>query len=91
MARSSNSTRSLRDNGQADKIKESGRNFTGAPSYYDQIWTSIKTVFFGFLIASAIAIPLGIAAGLSTLRQRRAQPAHPDLQTGLAAGLACRS
>ena len=41
------------------------RAYTGAPSYYSQIWTSIKTVFFGFLIASAVAIPLGIAAGLS--------------------------
>ena len=41
------------------------RAYTGAPSYYAQIWTSIKTVFFGFLIASIIAIPLGIAAGLS--------------------------
>ena len=39
--------------------------YTGAPSYYQQIWTSIKTVFFGFLIASIIAIPLGILAGLS--------------------------
>ena len=41
------------------------RAYTGAPSYYQQIWTSIKTVFFGFLIASIIAIPLGIMAGLS--------------------------
>ncbi|MEL6689000.1 MAG: ABC transporter permease [Pseudomonadota bacterium] len=41
------------------------RAYTGAPSYYQQIWTSIQTVFFGFLIASIIAIPLGIAAGLS--------------------------
>ncbi|WP_372884749.1 ABC transporter permease [Shimia sp.] len=41
------------------------RAYTGAPSYYSQIWTSIKTVFFGFLIASLVAIPLGIAAGLS--------------------------
>ena len=41
------------------------RAYTGAPSYYSQIWTSIKTVFFGFLIASVVAIPLGIAAGLS--------------------------
>jgi len=39
--------------------------FTGAPSYYDQIWTSIVTVFFGFLIGSTIAIPVGILAGLS--------------------------
>ncbi|MEL6959901.1 MAG: ABC transporter permease [Pseudomonadota bacterium] len=41
------------------------RAYTGAPSYYQQIWTSIKTVFFGFLIASVVAIPLGIMAGLS--------------------------
>ncbi|MEL6644228.1 MAG: ABC transporter permease [Pseudomonadota bacterium] len=41
------------------------RAYTGAPSYYDQIWTSIKTVFFGFLIATVVAVPLGIAAGLS--------------------------
>ncbi|MDF1873106.1 ABC transporter permease [Vannielia sp.] len=41
------------------------RAYTGAPSYYAQIWTSIKTVFFGFLIASIVAIPLGIMAGLS--------------------------
>ncbi|MEM8822248.1 MAG: ABC transporter permease [Pseudomonadota bacterium] len=41
------------------------RAYTGAPSYYQQIWTSILTVFFGFLIASVIAIPLGIMAGLS--------------------------
>ncbi|MDK3017799.1 ABC transporter permease [Pseudodonghicola flavimaris] len=51
------------DKGQPEKVKDIP--FTGAPSYYDQIWTSIKTVFFGFLIGSAIAIPLGILAGLS--------------------------
>jgi len=50
-------------NGQPDKVKNIP--FTGAPSYYSQIWTSIKTVFFGFLIATVIAVPLGIAAGLS--------------------------
>ncbi|PIB25015.1 nitrate ABC transporter permease [Amylibacter kogurei] len=51
--------------GNADKVKY--RTFTGAPTYYDQIWTSLKTVFFGFLVATAIAIPLGIAGGLSPL------------------------
>ena len=49
--------------GRADEVKDIP--YTGAPSYYQQIWTSIQTVFFGFLIASVIAIPLGIAAGLS--------------------------
>ncbi|MEX0310258.1 MAG: ABC transporter permease, partial [Tateyamaria sp.] len=51
--------------GRADKVKE--RVYTGKPTYYDQIWTSIKTVFFGFLLASIFAIPLGIAAGLSPI------------------------
>mmetsp|Transcript_13743 Transcript_13743/g.23395 ORF Transcript_13743/g.23395 Transcript_13743/m.23395 type:complete len:362 (+) Transcript_13743:199-1284(+) len=49
--------------GRADRVKE--RVYTGKPTYYDQIWTSVKTVFFGFFLASIIAIPLGIAAGLS--------------------------
>ncbi|WP_323765423.1 ABC transporter permease [Marinovum sp.] len=49
--------------GRADEVKSIA--YTGAPSYYQQIWTSIKTVFFGFLIATAVAVPLGIAAGLS--------------------------
>ncbi|KJZ19662.1 ABC transporter permease [Loktanella sp. S4079] len=50
-------------NGDMDKVRD--RPYTGKPTYYDQIWTSIKTVFFGFLIASVVAIPLGIMAGLS--------------------------
>ncbi|WP_282096144.1 ABC transporter permease [Epibacterium ulvae] len=49
--------------GKADRVKE--RVYTGKPTYYSQIWTSIKTVFFGFLIATAVAVPMGIAAGLS--------------------------
>ncbi|MCE8008179.1 ABC transporter permease [Aestuariivita sp.] len=53
----------LIDAGRADEVKQVA--YTGAPSYYNQIWTSIQTVFFGFLIATAIAVPLGIAAGLS--------------------------
>jgi nitrate/nitrite transport system permease protein len=44
-------------------IKE--RTYTGRPTYIDQIFTSLKTVFFGFLIASLIAIPLGILCGIS--------------------------
>ena len=49
--------------GKEDRVKE--RTYTGKPTYYQQIWTSIKTVFFGFLIATVVAVPLGIAAGLS--------------------------
>ena len=36
------------------------RKYTGKPTYLDQIATSLLTVFTGFFIASAIAIPTGI-------------------------------
>ncbi|WP_420419375.1 ABC transporter permease [Pacificispira sp.] len=49
--------------GKEDRVK--WREFTGAPSYYDQIWTSIQTVFFGFLLATVVAVPIGIICGLS--------------------------
>jgi len=39
--------------------------YTGKPTYIDQILTSLETVFAGFLLASALAIPIGIACGLS--------------------------
>jgi nitrate/nitrite transport system permease protein len=42
------------------------RPYTGQPTYFDQILTSILTVLTGFLIASIIAIPIGIICGLST-------------------------
>jgi len=41
------------------------RDYTGRPTFIDQIWTSIVTVFTGFILASLIAIPLGVACGLS--------------------------
>ncbi|KAA2315541.1 ABC transporter permease [Pseudooceanicola sediminis] len=62
----------LIEQGKADQVKDIP--YTGAPSYYEQIWTSIKTVFFGFLVASAIAIPLGIAAGLSVTANAALNP-----------------
>jgi nitrate/nitrite transport system permease protein len=39
--------------------------YTGAPTFYAQIWTSIQTVLFGFAIATLIAVPVGILCGLS--------------------------
>ncbi len=41
------------------------RKYTGKPTYLDQIGTSLRTVFTGFLIASLIAVPLGVLCGLS--------------------------
>ena len=49
--------------GKTDRIKH--RTYTGKPTYIDQIGTSLKTVGLGFLIATIIAVPLGIASGLS--------------------------
>jgi nitrate/nitrite transport system permease protein len=40
-------------------------SYTGKPTYIDQIVTSLITVFTGFLLASLVAIPLGILCGLS--------------------------
>ncbi|GFE87949.1 ABC transporter permease [Steroidobacter agaridevorans] len=40
--------------------------YTGKPTYIDQILTSLKTVFTGFLLATLVAVPLGILCGLST-------------------------
>ncbi|MCP8884308.1 ABC transporter permease [Devosia sp. XJ19-1] len=48
---------------RADDVK--WRAYTGKPTYLDQIVTSLKTVGLGFLIATIIAVPFGIASGLS--------------------------
>jgi len=53
----------LRSEGKQDQIKQ--RAYTGKPTYFDQIGTSLLTVALGFFIATLIAIPLGIASGLS--------------------------
>ncbi|EME70586.1 ABC-type nitrate/sulfonate/bicarbonate transport system [Paramagnetospirillum caucaseum] len=41
------------------------RRFTGKPTYLDQIATSLKTVFMGFVLATLVAVPLGVMCGLS--------------------------
>lgn len=41
------------------------RQYTGKETFFEQIVTSLKTVLFGFIVASVIAIPAGIACGLS--------------------------
>lgn len=41
------------------------RPYTGAPTFFDQISTSLLTVATGFLLASLIAIPIGIVCGMS--------------------------
>ncbi|MBY6197972.1 ABC transporter permease [Vibrio hangzhouensis] len=41
------------------------RPYTGKPTFFDQIGTSLITVACGFILASVIAIPLGIVLGLN--------------------------
>jgi len=41
------------------------RQYTGKPTYFDQILTSLATVFTGFVLAALVAVPLGVVAGLS--------------------------
>ncbi len=41
------------------------RPYTGKPTFIDQIVTSLITVMCGFILASIIAIPLGVMLGLS--------------------------
>ena len=41
------------------------RDYTGKPTFFSQILTSLYTVMTGFVFASLIAIPLGIVCGLS--------------------------
>jgi nitrate/nitrite transport system permease protein len=50
------------------------QRYAGNPTYIDQILTSLKTVLFGFLIASLVAIPIGILCGLSRVFNAAVSP-----------------
>ena len=50
------------------------RDYTGKPTFFDQIATSVFTVMTGFIIASLIAIPIGIISGLSTIIYNATNP-----------------
>lgn len=53
------------------------RPYTGKPTFFDQILTSLGTVFSGFILATLIAIPAGVACGLS---ERLYQAVSPLIQ-----------
>jgi len=40
-------------------------DYAGAPTFLDQILTSLKTVALGFVLATLVAVPLGLLCGLS--------------------------
>jgi nitrate/nitrite transport system permease protein len=50
------------------------RKYTGKPTYIDQIFTSLKTVFAGFVLATFVAVPIGILCGLSRTVNRALNP-----------------
>jgi nitrate/nitrite transport system permease protein len=58
--------------GKTSEVKE--RAYTGKPTYYAQIWTSIQTVFIGFVIGTAVAVPVGILSGMSATANAAINP-----------------
>lgn len=50
------------------------RPYTGKATFFDQIITSLFTVLTGFIMASLVAIPLGIITGLSNDLYRSINP-----------------
>jgi nitrate/nitrite transport system permease protein len=49
----------------AAAAEAAGGSYTGPPTFVDQILTSLKTVAMGFILASVVAVPLGLVAGMS--------------------------
>lgn len=50
---------------EAAAAEAAGGSYTGPPTFIDQIFTSLKTVALGFILASIVAVPLGLVAGMS--------------------------
>ena len=42
-----------------------GSTYTGPPTFIDQIVTSLQTVAMGFVMATLLAVPIGLVAGMS--------------------------
>jgi nitrate/nitrite transport system permease protein len=50
---------------QAATVVAAGSTWSGAPTFVDQIYTSLQTVALGFIMATLVAVPLGLVAGMS--------------------------
>lgn len=59
---------------ETSAAKTRAQRYAEGPTYLDQIATSLKTVFTGFLVASLLAIPLGVLCGLSKVFQAAMNP-----------------
>lgn len=49
----------------ATEAVAAGYAYTGPPTFIDQIFTSLETVGAGFVLATIVAVPLGLVAGMS--------------------------
>lgn len=49
----------------AAAVAAAGGTWSGTPTFIDQIFTSLKTVAMGFVLATIVAVPVGLIAGLS--------------------------
>lgn len=84
---STSATRSVFSTVQADQ--QATRAYTGKPTYYAQIMTSIRTVFTGFLLATLVAVPWALPGPLVDAHYSAAiNPLVRGVQAGPAAGLA---
>lgn len=59
------------DAAKAERFKENAATFAaksyqGNKTFYDQIWISLLTVSIGFVVATLIAVPIGVLCGVST-------------------------
>lgn len=56
------------------QAKPVAHRWTGKSTFLDQVFTSLKTVFTGFLLATLVAVPLGILCGSSRAVQAALNP-----------------
>jgi nitrate/nitrite transport system permease protein len=49
----------------AASAEAAGGMYSGPPTFIDQIFTSLKTVAMGFVMATIFAVPIGLVAGMS--------------------------
>jgi len=59
---------------QAKVDKYLNRKYSGKATFFDQIGTSLITVMSGFILASIIAIPIGIVVGMSNILYQAFNP-----------------
>jgi nitrate/nitrite transport system permease protein len=53
----------LRAEGRESEVQNF--KYSGPPTFVDQVWTSLRTVALGFVLAMLVAVPLGLISGLS--------------------------